>query len=440
MPDCVDAAGPTIVPGLPGFPSPLTRMAPMSGSPPSDSVETPFGWVVVAASLVFITVSFGTSYILTVSLKTIAAEFDWPRWVPSAAYATMMLGSGMGGIVMGHWADRAGVWKPATLGALMVGGGAIAASFAESAVYLIAICGLFMGFLGNSAAVAPMMTNITRWFDRRRGLAVSIVASGQALAGGTWPILFNHGLETLGWRTTWQLYGVAAICLMLPMVLALRFAPPREIVGGRWTVPATGLALRVEVPPVVLLALLSFAIVGCCVAMAMPMVHLVAYCTDLGFSAADGAAMLTVLLLCSAVSRLGFGFLSDRIGGLTTILIGSAMQASALGLFALVDTVTGLYAVSGLFGLVFGGIVPAYALAVRELFPARQSGSRMGVVFFFGTIGMALGGLLGGWIFDLAGSYHLAFLVGVGFNITNLMAIVTLLWLKGPARPERAFA
>lgn len=405
-----------------------------------DSVETPFGWVVVAASLVFITVSFGTSYIVTVSLKPIAAEFGWPRWVPSTAYAMLMLGGGTGGVVMGHWADRGGIWRPAALGSLMVGGGAIAASFAQSEVYLIAICGIVMGFLGNSAAFAPMMTNITRWFDRRRGLAISIVASGQALAGAVWPILFTHGLETVGWRTTWQIYGVAAICLMLPMVLALRRAPPREIVGGRWTVPEAGLRLRVDVSPVFLLAGLSFAIVGCCVAMAMPMVHVVAYCTDLGFSAADGARMLTVLLLCSACSRLFFGFLSDRIGGLMTILIGSAMQAAALGLFALVDTLGGLYAVSGLFGLVFGGIVPAYALAVRELFPARQTGSRMGVVFLFGTVGMALGGFLGGWIFDLAGSYHLAFLVGVTFNVTNLMAISTLIWLKGPAAPRGAYA
>jgi MFS family permease len=185
------------------------------------------------------------------------------------------------------------------------------------------------------------------------------------------------------------------------------------------------------VPYNLVLALLSLAIVGCCVAMAMPMVHLVAYCSDLGFASSTGARMLSLLLFCSAVSRLLFGLVSDRIGGLHTILFGAAAQAIALGLFTLVGTESSLYMVSGLFGLVFGGIVPAYALAVRELFPARDTGWRMGVVFLFGTVGMALGGFLGGWIFDLAGHYHMAFLVGIAFNVVNLIAIIILLWLKG---------
>jgi MFS family permease len=186
------------------------------------------------------------------------------------------------------------------------------------------------------------------------------------------------------------------------------------------------------------LTLLSLAIVGCCVAMAMPVVHLIAYCSDLGFSSSTGAKMLSLLLFCSAMSRLFFGLISDRIGGLKTILFGSAAQAMALSLFTLVGTETSLYIVSGLFGLVFGGIVPAYALAVRELFPARDTGWRMGVVFLFGTGGMALGGFLGGWIYDVAAHYHIAFLVGVAFNVVNLVAIVTTLWLKGPRTGQLA--
>ncbi|WP_193186490.1 MFS transporter [Nisaea sediminum] len=389
------------------------------------SIETRQGWIIVAASLAYIMVAFGPSYLLVVSLKPIAAGFGWPRWVPSLAYSLLLLGTGLGGIVMGLWADRAGLGKPALLGALVVGSGVMAASFAANEWVLLLLCGPVIGFLGTSAAFAPLLTNTTRWFDRRRGIAVSVVASGQALAGAIWPQIFNYGIEHSGWRQTWFAYGALAICVMLPLVLVLRRPPPEQPkpAGLASDAPVRRSAAMRQMP----LAFLSLAIVGCCVAMAMPMVHIVAYCTDLGFEAARGAEMLSLLLACSAVSRLGFGFLSDRLGGLQTIFIGAALQAIALSLFAVVDSLAGLYLVSALFGLVFGGIVPAYALATREMHPDGEVGWRMGVVFFFGTVGMALGGFLGGWIFDLTGYYPLAFVVGVSFNIVNLLSLTWLI-------------
>jgi len=396
-----------------------------------DSIETRQGWIIVAASLAYIMVAFGPSYLLVVSLKPIAAGFGWPRWVPSLAYSLLLLGSGLGGIVMGLWADRAGLGKPALLGALVVGSGVMAASFAQNEWVLLLLCGPVIGFFGTSAAFAPLLTNTTRWFDRRRGIAVSIVASGQALAGAVWPQLFNYGIEHAGWRQTWFSYGVLAICVMLPLVLVLRRRPPEQPgPAGPATGPHSRRAAAMRQMP---LAFLSLAIVGCCVAMAMPLVHIVAYCTDLGFAAARGAEMLSLLLACSAVSRLGFGFLSDRLGGLRTIFIGAALQALALSLFAIVDSLYGLYLVSALFGLVFGGIVPAYAIATREMYPDGDVGWRMGVVFFFGTVGMALGGFLGGWIFDLTGYYPLAFVVGVSFNIVNLMSLAWLIRYRSVA-------
>ena len=405
-----------------------------------DSVETPYGWVVLAASLIFATVSFGTAYSIVVSLKPIAAEFGWPRWVPSMAYTLLALGSGVGGIFMSLWADKRGVWEPAVLGALAVGAGMIVASTSQDKWFLLATC-VLMGLFGASTATAPMLTNATRWFDRRRGVAVSIVATGQPLAGAIWPQIFNHGIETVGWRQSWMWFGVVAIVLMLAMAWLLRRPAPVEPLGGGAARTKGGsTAFRFGVPPNLVLAALSLAIVGCCVAMAMPMVHLVAYCSDLGFPAARGAEMLSLLLACSAVSRLAFGFLSDRIGGLWTILLGSSMQAASLGLFTAVDSLAGLYAVAAFFGLVFGGIVPAYALAVRELFASREAGWRMGVVFLFGTVGMGSGGLLGGWIFDLTGAYHYAFLAGIAFNVVNLMSLASLIWLKGPSAPRPAYA
>jgi len=399
------------------------------------SVETPYGWVVVAASLAYLVVAYGSSHLVIVSLKPMVDLYDWPRWIPSLAYSALMIGAGVGGIVMGLWADKTSIRWPAMVGAVMIGGGVIVASYAPDHWTLIASCGLLVGLLGTSTAFSPMLANITRWFDRRRGLAIAITASGQALAGAVWPLIFEPRIAAIGWQETWREYGIVAIAIMLPITFAFRRPVPRQPDGGASI--AQGRAEQTTssepaVPYNLVLGLLSLAIVGCCVAMAMPMVHLIAYCSDLGFSSASGARMLSLLLFCSAVSRLIFGIISDRIGGLKTILFGSAAQAATLGLFTLVGTEASLYAVSGLFGLVFGGIVPAYALAVRELFPARDTGWRMGVVFLFGTGGMALGGFLGGWIFDLAGHYHIAFLVGVAFNVVNLMAIVTLLRFKGP--------
>lgn len=398
-----------------------TAARPGSAEP---SIETPYGWIIVAASLGYITVGFGTAYLFIVSLKPVASAFDWPRWIPSLAYSLLQLGAGTGGIVMGLWAERRGVGEPAHLGSLVIGLGVMAASTANSEWFLLALCGPVIGLFGTSTCFAPMLINATRWFDRRRGLAVAVVASGQALAGAVWPRIFNAGIEGIGWRDTWFWFGVFAVAAMFPLSFVLRRRPPVP------PAPAAGSTSTVAVamaPPHLRLAILCIAIVGCCVAMAMPMVHIVAYCTDLGYVAAHGAEMLSLLLACSVVSRLGFGWLSDRIGGLVTIFIGAGLQALALSLFAVVDSLVGLFLVSGLFGLVFGGIVPAYALALRELYPGVAVGWRMGVVFFFGTVGMALGGFLGGWIFDITGQYPLAFVVGVGFNLVNLLALATLM-------------
>ena len=402
----------------------------------SPSVETGYGWAVVAASTALVSVAFGSIYLVVVGLKPIAEEFGWPRSIPSLAYALALFGSGVGGVVMGWLADRFGIFRPALVGSVMVGLGAVAAGQAQGALALLLAHGVLMGLLGNSTVFTPLLTNATRWFDRRRGIAVSLVASGQSLAGFLWPPLFRWGMEQYGWRATMTAFGLFAACAMVPLCFVLRRPPPAALAaraqeGAR---DASGRVLGLA--PNLVLALLFLAIIGCCVAMAMPMVHIVAYCSDLGFAAARGAEMLSLLLGSAVVSRLLFGGLADRIGALPTLLISSGLQAAALALYAWVDTLFGLYMLSLGFGLVFGGIVPAYALAVRELFPVAEAGWRIGVVFLGGTIGMALGGWLGGVIFDLTGAYHAAFLTGLAFNLVNLAVVVPLVWRQrgGPTR------
>lgn len=382
-------------------------------------------------SHLLVATAIGASYLIVVSLKPIAAEFDWPRSIPSAAYAVMMIGAGFGGILMGYWSDRRGLGRVSLLGAMMIGLGAMLVSRVADYGSLLAICTLVLGLFGIGTVFSPLMTNVTRWFDRRRGMAVAIVASGQAVAGAVWPNIFQFGIDEAGWRETWFWYGVFAICVMLPLSLVVRRPPPAQTTA---TASLGGAIYDIRSAPMLVLVLLGLAIVGCCVAMAMPAVHLVAMCSDLGFGADNGARMLSFLLACSFASRLGFGWLSDKIGGLKTILIGSSLQAVTLASYIWVDGLVSLYILSGAFGLAYGGIVPAYTLAVRELFPAREAGWRIGVIFMAGMAGMALGGWLGGWIFDLTGNYQWAFVNGVIFNLANLSIICFLLWLAG-ARP-----
>jgi MFS family permease len=289
---------------------------------------------------------------------------------------------------------------------------------------------LILGLLGNGAMFSPLLTNVTHWFDRRMGIAVAIVSGGQSLAGAIWPPIFRYAMEQYGWRDTMFAYALVCFAVLIPLSLVMRRPSPRMVRGGAATDKAERAAqsgrrqpLVLGLPPNTAFALLCMAMVGCCVAMSIPMVHIVAYCSDLGFSAARGAEMLSILLFSAFLSRLAYGWLADRIGGLKTLLLGSALQLLGLACFMYVDSLKGLYLVSIFYGLGYGGIVPMYAIIIRQLFPDSQAGWRIGVIFLFGTGGMALGGYLGGLIFDQTATYRLAFLSGIGFNLCNLVLV-----------------
>lgn len=410
----------------------------MPGEPLSGrtSIEQPFGWLVAAVSMLVMAIGMGSPYIVVVALKPIAAEFDWPRAVPSLCYSLALIGSGVGGLLMGRLADRFGIGLPTLIGGCSLAAGAWLSSRASSALELYVSHLFLIGLLGNGAFIAPLLANITRWFDRRRGVAVSLVASGQPLAGAFWPPLLRWLEDGYGWRYAFVIYAVVAFATVVPLSFLLARRPP--VTGSGAIKVAFDWNLRVlGWPSEAVLAALCVAIIGCCVAMAMPMVHLIAYATDLGYSAARAAEMLALMLGCAFVSRLAFGFIADRLGGIMALLIGSAGQCAALMGFALIDSFIGLYLTAAVFGLVFGGIIPCYALIVRELFPESQAGWRIGAVILFGALGMALGGWLGGLIFDLAGTYRIAFLVGAGFNVLNLAIVIAL--LRRQRQPEFRF-
>jgi MFS family permease len=371
----------------------------------------------------------GSTYLLTVALKPMTLEFGWPRQVPSLAYSLAMLASGVGGIYMGRWSDRSGMGPVAMTGALMIGCGTILAGLTAAPWHLYTAYGLLIGLLGLATLFAPVIANVTRWFNRRRGLAVGIVACGQSLAGAIWPPIFHYVIETMGWRTAYLWYGLLTLGIMVPVALVLRRRPPRE--STQSVTAATGMAIDGRIlglSPRLMMALLCTAIIGCCVAMSLPIVHLVAHVTDLGHPAVRAAELLSLLLATSCLSRLGAGMLVDRIGGLRTLFTGSIIQATMLAALSGVDGLAALYLVVAVFGLGYGGIVACYSLILREYFPVTGIGARIAVIYLFGSVGMATGGWLGGFVFDGMGSYAPALLIGAAFNLGNLLIIGSLIY------------
>ena len=387
------------------------------------SVETPYGWVVVFASLALHSISLGAPAILFVALKPIAADLDAVRAVPSMAYSLMMIGTGIGGIAMGRWMDRYGVMQPVLFGAVMICLGALLASHAEGRWSLYIATGLLMGLLGKAAMVAPLVANVTRWFDRRRGLAVAIITSGQGLAGAVWPTVVQHFNELVGWRGTFLYFGVIAAATMVPAAFLLRPRPPIAVSDR----PAGGIDADdrrvLDLPPHVAQGLMWLAVIGCCTAMSVPIVHLVSHVTDQGYTLEQGARVLSVLFVAAFVSRLGFGMLADRIGPVRTLLIGSSSMAAMLLALTFATSYTGLFTAALLFGLGFSGIMPCYPLLIRLLFPVSQAGGRIAAQYMFAAGGMALGGWIGGVVFDLTGSYSPAFMVAFAFNAMNFVVM-----------------
>ena len=386
------------------------------------SVETPYGWVIVFASLALHSISLGAPTILFVALKPIAADLDTVRAVPSLAYSLLMIGAGVGGIAMGRWMDRHGVMRPVLFGSVMICAGALLASHAEGRWSLFIATGLLMGLLGKAAMIAPLVANVTRWFDRRRGLAVAVITSGQGLAGAVWPTVVQYFNDLVGWRGSFLYFGVFAAATMVPAAFLLRPRAPIQA-SDRTGAARSGDRRVLDLPPRVVQGMLWLAVIGCCSAMSVPIVHLVSHVTDQGYTLEQGARVLSILFTAAFVSRIGFGMLADRIGPVRTLLIGSVSMAAMLLAFAFTTSYTGLFAAALLFGLGFSGIMPCYPLIIRLLFPVSEAGGRIAAQYMFAAGGMALGGWLGGAIFDLTGSYAPAFLVAFAFNAMNLTLI-----------------
>ena len=362
---------------------------------------------------------------VVVTLPAIEAEFGVDRGGASLPYTATMVGFALGGILMGRLADRFGIFIPLVFGTLMLGIGYMAAAQAESITTFMMAQALLIGMMGSAATFGPLVADVSLWFKKRRGIAVGIVASGNYLSGTIWPPILTAAIQDVGWRQAYM--GIAVVCVvgMLPLAFMLRrradTSEPVPVPGSATPAEQTGMSLRT------IQILLIIAGLACCIAMSMPQVHIVAYCGDLGYGVARGAEMLSIMLGLGVVSRITSGFIADRIGGLGTLLIGSTLQCAALIFYIPFDGLVSLYVVSALFGLAQGGIVPSYALIVRQYFPAREAGTRVSLVLMTTVIGMAIGGWMSGEIYDLTGSYRMAFYNGIAWNLLNMSIAFWLL-------------
>lgn len=409
----------------------------------ADRADSPYAWWRLALSMTFATIGGVGLWSVVIALPTVEAAFGVDRGGASLPYMATMAGFAVGGVLMGRIADRHGIQRPLMIAGIMLGIGYFAASQAQSIWQFIAAQALIIGMLGSSATFGPLVADITFWFRRRRGLAVAIVASGNYLAGTVWPPVLSWAMAEFGWREAHMMVGAVCLVTMLPLSLLMRRRAPLDAddLQANAAKGGAGPVARPEqagLSPRALQILLVAAGLSCCIAMSMPQVHIVAYCADLGYGAARGAEMLSLMLGFGVVSRLISGLIADRIGGLGTLLLGSTLQCLALMFYLPFDGLASLYLVSALFGLSQGGIVPSYALIVRDYFRPSEAGTRVSLVLMATVVGMAIGGWMSGEIHDLTGSYQVAFLNGILFNLVNMSLALWLLLNRRRSGPVTA--
>ena len=389
------------------------------------NIESGYAWLRLAAAVGLSMVGGLGMYIGVVAMPAFQADFGVSRGDASLPFTMVMVGFGLGGIIIGRIVDRYGIVRPLAVSIVALGASYLLAARVE-AYWMFAAVHALIGCFGCASVFAPLVADISKWFTRRRGLAIAICACGGYLAGVVWPPIVYAMIADAGWRETYTFIGIASMGAMLPLLVMLRRQPVGEArveEGGG----SAGSPQSLGLSPTALLTLLSLAGFGCCTAMAIPQVHLVSICGDRGYGVARGAEMLSLMLGCGVISRLGFGWISDHLGGLRTILLGSTLQCVGLVMFLPADSLVSLYIVSAVFGLFQGGIVPCYALIIREYFPPVEAGSRLGIVILASVLGMAFGGWVSGVIFDWTGSYAAAFLNGIGWNLANISIVAFLL-------------
>jgi len=389
-------------------------------------IDSGYAWVRLTASLLLTTMGSAGMYVCMVGVPAYQFAFQVDRSDASLPYTWAMLGFGVGGMVIGRLVDRYGIVRPVFVSTLVLTLAFLAAARVQSYPVFALLHGV-IGACGCAAVFSPLLADISCWFLRRRGFAIAVCASGNYVAGTIWPPLIDFLINDFGWRSAYTAFAWISAGVMLPLLLVL--TRPSPTLAAAQSGGSAGSPQTLGVTSLQLTLLLCLAGVGCCTAMAMPQVHVVALTVDLGFSASHGAEMLSLMFGFGVISRLAFGWLSDRIGGLATLWLGAALQCASLMFFLPAEGLQALSVASALFGLFQGGIAPCYALIVREFYPEAEAAGRTGVVVFATLVGMAFGGWASGVIHDWTGSYDLAFLHSIGWNLVN-HAVIGMLWMR----------
>lgn len=401
----------------------------------ADILDSRYAWFRLGLSLLIGTIGNIGMWVVIVVMPAVQAEFGLERAAASYPYTMTMVGFALGNFAIGRVVDRFGITVALSGAAVMIGGSFALSAIAPTVLVLTALH-FFVGF-GTAASFGPLIADVSLWFLKRRGIAVAIAASGNYLSGAIWPVLLAGVQADMGWRAVYMVLAVIVVGAVVPLSLALRRRVPIEATAHSDAISGMR-AQSAGFRPATLAWLLGLAGVGCCVAMSMPQVHIVSFCVDLGYGPAVGSQMLSLMLLGGVASRLISGLLSDRLGGVKTLLIGSTLQMLALFLYLPFDGLVSLYIVSAIFGLSQGGIVPSYAVIVREYMPAKEAGARVGFVMMATILGMALGGWMSGWIYDVTGNYQMAFWNGIVWNVLNIGIILVILARSRPRLPRSA--
>jgi len=396
----------------------------------SEGADSRASWRMAWLVLAILSISYASPLVIVVGMKPMQEALGTDRSVLALAGSLVWVGTGSGGILMGWLADRIGLRRTVSIGAFMIAGGLALSSLGS--IWTLYVGHALLGFLGNGGVYPPLLVYVSRWFERRRGAAIALISSGQYVAGVVWPFVFERGMTTFGWQSVMLVYGIFALAVILPATLFLKDPPKPAPVPVRRAGARTSERPRVAgLHPNMAQALICLAGFCCCIPMSIPSAHIVAFCGDLGIKPTHGAAMLSLMLGCAFLSRQAWGALADRVGGLRTVMAGSACQAVAIALFLLTQDEAGLFFVSAAFGLGFAGIIPSYSVAVRDLFPASEASWRMPLTLFTAMSGMAFGSWFAGALYDHFGYYAPAFGIAVVFNLLNLAIVGFLVFRTG---------